>query len=463
MRRFSPRYRYLLASLVVAAIAAVPAAAQAQVVAPPPLVAGVSVDAQGVLHRQMFLDPGGRLMLVARMNAKAALNPKIAAGSKLRKISLNRLEAAINDALANGRVPTEEMQYLAGLTRVEYVFCYPDSKDVVIAGPAEGWVKDLSGRVCGIQTGRPLIELQDLIVALRAFPTGGKGVGVIGCSIDPTKEGLERLSQFLRLHGSHATPNETDALVDNLRTALGPQMVHVLGVPANTHFAQVLVEADYRMKLIGIGLERPPVNMKSYVDRANPAMVSRNALQRWYFVPDYKCVTVSADELAMELVGDGVKLVGADEVVNSDGSRQASGNSNGASKAWVEQFTKNYAKIAANAPVYAQLRNLIDLSVAAAFIQQHDYAGKIDWHMTALASEATLSVQTFTAPEQVESAVNAIWHGHTLMTPIGGGVHIEARQALTSSYLQRDDDSKVDHARQQIDVKNLSKGQWWWD
>ena len=38
-----------------------------------------------------------------------------------------------------------------------------------------------------------------------------------------------------------------------------------------THFAQVLVEADYRMKLIGIGLEQPPVRMVSYVDRANPA------------------------------------------------------------------------------------------------------------------------------------------------------------------------------------------------
>jgi hypothetical protein len=217
------------------------------------------------------------------------------------------------------------------------------------------------------------------------------------------------------------------------------------------------------MKLIGIGLERPPVNMKSYVDRANPAMVSRNALQRWYFVPDYKCVTVSADEMAMELVGDGVKLVGADELVNADGSRQQSGNVDGASKGFVEQFTKNYPKIAANAPVYAQLRNLIDLSVAAAFIQQHDYPGKIDWHMTTLSNEATLPVQTFTAPEQVESAVNAIWHGSHLMTPIGGGVHIEPRQAISSSYIQRDDDSKVEHAREKVDLKNLAKGQWWWD
>ncbi len=89
-------------------------------------------------------------------------------------------------------------------------------------------------------------------------------------------------------------------------------------MPADTHFAQVLVEADYRMKLIGIGLEHPPLRqMMSWVDRVNPGTVSRNALQRWFFVPNYECVKETADDLAMELVGDGVKLVNADEVVRA--------------------------------------------------------------------------------------------------------------------------------------------------
>ena len=59
-----------------------------------------------------------------------------------------------------------------------------------------------------------------------------------------------------------------------------------------------MVEADYRMKLIGIGLEKPPVKLVSYVDRAKPSDVSRNAMQRWFFVPDYKCVRESDDKLA---------------------------------------------------------------------------------------------------------------------------------------------------------------------
>ena len=106
----------------------------------------------------------------------------------------------------------------------------------------------------------------------------------------------------------------------------------------------------------------------SFVERANPAQVSKNALFRWYFVPDYQCVRVSDDNLAMELVGDGVKLVGEDELVGANGGRQAAvSRGNRASQAFVLSFTKKYAELAERSPVYAELRNVIDLSVVAAY------------------------------------------------------------------------------------------------
>ncbi len=173
----------------------------------------------------------------------------------------------------------------------------------------------------GVETGRPVLELQDLIVALRAFPPGAdNNKPFIYCSIDPTEEGLSRMHQFLHeLVGRGGTPNfnpnEAQFVANGLRDRLGMQVITVGGVSPKTHFAQVMVEADYRMKLIGIGLEQPPVRLTSYVERANPAQVARNALQRWYFVPEYQCVRVSDDALAMKLEGEGVKLVGENEVV----------------------------------------------------------------------------------------------------------------------------------------------------
>ena len=130
------------------------------------------------------------------------------------------------------------MLRLAGLTRVKYVFYYPDTKDVVLAGPAEGWAEDELGRVVGIKSGRPILELQDLAVALRAFPAGAKKSPVILCSIDPTKEGLQKMQDFLRSVGSHATPNDTEMIVDGLRTSLGMQNIRVGGISANNGFGR---------------------------------------------------------------------------------------------------------------------------------------------------------------------------------------------------------------------------------
>ena len=427
--------------------------------------AGVEVDASGVLKMKVVADPTGQLSKQRREEARAALqqkDPQVAKPSKLRKVSLNRLEEAIKASIAGGKRPTEEMMYLAGLTRVEYVFCYPETKDIVIAGPAEPWGPDLTNRIVGMQTGRPVLELQDLIVALRAFPPGGQATPLIGCSIDPTQEGLKQLNEYMRRNPPRS-PADTDRFAAGIRQALGMQTVTVTGIPSDTHFAQVLVEADYRMKLISIDLERPPVNIKSYVDRANPNMISHNALSRFYFVPDYQCVRVSPDDLSMQLVGEGVKLVGQDELVGQGGERQQTGKANLAAKAFTEEFTKKYPQLSAAVPIYAQLRNLIDLSVVAAFIQQRDLFAKTEWRMESFGNETAMPVKTVNAPKQVDAAVNVVWRGTHVTTPIGGGVHINPHEAFSTSNLLKDDEGKVSAARETLDLKSLPKDRWWWD
>lgn len=426
---------------------------------------GVMVDADGVLRRQMVADPTGQLTRTRIEQSVSRLEGDLTKTSELRKISLTRLERVLAEKLAAGSDADDTMRNLAGLTRIEYVFTYPESGDIVIAGPAEPWAEDLAGRKRGVETGRPVIELQDLVTALRAFgPTSAKNNSpLLYCSIDPTPEGLSRMQQFLMQFGRQATPNDTQFIVDQLREKMGLQIITVGGIPATTHFAQVMVEADYRMKLIGINLERPPVRLKSYVDRANPAAVARNAMERWYFVPDYQCVKVADDSLSMQIVGQGVKLVGENEVVSQHGGRATSGAVNRASQTFTQAFTKMYPELAEKAPVYAQLRNCVDMAIAAAFMQQNDLYSQVGWAMETFGSEQAFPVETYNAPQQVATAVNAIWKGRTLMTPIGGGVEMRPTEALKSGNLLHDDEGTLATQREQVDLSTLADDQWWWD
>jgi hypothetical protein len=423
--------------------------------------AGVIVYPNGVLKFRVYEDPNGQLAFRRKAEALARLPGNLAQQAPIRKISLNKLEAAIAARAANGQQPTDEMKYLAGLTRAQYVFFYPDTKDIVIAGPAEGFIPDASGRVVGMNSGRAILELQDLVVALRAFPASGKATQIIGCSIDATPEGLKNLQKYFASFNGRLPPGGEVRIAEDAKQALGLQNVTIRGLSPKTHFAQVLVEADYRMKLIGIGLEQPPVRIPSFASIATGQ--AANAMQRWFFVPNYECVKVTEDELALELVGEGVELVGEDEVVQADGSRVAGRGQNPASKQFCQQFTKNYPQLAQRSPVYAQLRNLIDLSVLAAFIQKQDYYKKCEWKMEHFGDEQKFAVETCETPKQVETACNVYKKGNKTSWPIGGGVVVEAQKALEPQYRIADEGGKLQALRSKVTTSKLAENQWWWD
>jgi hypothetical protein len=153
-------------------------------------VGGVSISAEGLIGAT---DQAGERELRAEM-AKA-LHPvpgDLKPFSKLRKVSLRGLEAAIASHRANETTNLPQtIQMLAGLQQVQYVFVYPELNDIVLAGPAEGWQVNPKGEVVGLTTGKPVMRLDDLMVGLRYAREGA-----VQCSIDPTEKGLAALRQY---------------------------------------------------------------------------------------------------------------------------------------------------------------------------------------------------------------------------------------------------------------------------
>lgn len=428
-----------------------------------PGVAGIHVDASGVLKR-MSQDPTGRLTdkvkaaKEARNRFAKELGKAADETSALRVVSLNRLEEAVRECLDQNKPITPEMQLLAGLTRVECVFYLKESNDIAIAGPAEMAFIDPEGQVRGMQSGLPLLRLEDLVVALRAFPPAGQPTPVISCSIDPTQEGNAAAQRFL--NSLPRTNPNIRVLEEGLRKAMGMQVVTIRGISPKTRFANVLVTADYRMKLIGMGKERAAAKIKSFVELSHG---DSSGLVRWFFTPDYDTATISDDKMAVELSSaQGVRLLGEDELVGADGTRSVVGKATGASKRFVDGFTEKYPELARAEPIYAELRNMMDLAIAAAFIQQQDFHGQAGWRMETLGDESQYAVEKYAAPKEIETAVHVVSSGRKIAAPFGG-VTLQPSLALDSTHLRRDEQGTVHAKYRRAAGVETEKTKWWWD
>src|SRR5581483_1381229 len=82
--------------------------------------AGVIISTDGLLRIKTVKDPLGDLNRTRIAEAKARIGGSLSKGSPLRKISLQRLEAAIAECMAANKPLPDEMKALAGLTRLQY-------------------------------------------------------------------------------------------------------------------------------------------------------------------------------------------------------------------------------------------------------------------------------------------------------------------------------------------------------
>jgi hypothetical protein len=165
----------------------------------------------------------------------------------------------------------------------------------------------------------------------------------------------------------------------------------------------------------------------------------------------------------MHLAGRGVKLSGSLESVQSDGKRKDAGKAGDpASVGFTREFTEKFDLIADVTPVFHEMRNLFDMSVAAAFIQDRNLYEKAGWDLGIFSDENKFAVSSGTEVTQVESAINAVWRGSQLVTPIGGGVHIAARKLINPSTVVVDK-SMEEKAESMGAPADLRENQWWWD
>ena len=340
------------------------------------------------------------------------------------------------------------------------MFVYPDKQDIVLAGPGEGWRVDDKGAVVGIESGRPVLLFDDLLVAMRTAREAQRSA--ISCSIDPSAEGLTRLRHHMKqlqrnYRNSNTLGNPREAF-SRIEQVLGPQKITVTVVPPTSHFARVMIAADFRMKRLAMNFEPAPIaGLPSFLHMMLTKNTKvKNMLPRWWMEPQYETASRDPSGLAWQLGGTSVKAMTEADFLSSTGEKKHSGKASPLAQKWADNMTDKYSELAAADPIFAELQNCMSLAVVGALIAKEDLARKAGVDMTTLMDPTETPIDQFNAPRQVDSKVSAIKKGPNWLISTSGGVDINSWAAI----------DKVQESKKLAPLRKASapaNDNWWWN
>jgi hypothetical protein len=256
----------------------------------------------------------------------------------------------------------DELLKLSGLSKLQgYVVDVP-SDDVILFG-------DLAD-------GSPALYTEDLVVALRN--TWMQYTHIVGntryysnpgCSIDPDSIVMLRLQEISeRINSAESFKNVEDEIENWNRTCSRPQAVAVLGIPFNSHFGKVMVDADYYMKRLvdgSVNLQIPGfVSLTDYVlgklkeDVRNNrrSAFSISSVNRFEFYPGENLYLEDSGIVVIDKCP--VQLLTEEEYLSHSGKLQGTGLADPSADLFARNFSAEYENIAKKKPIYQELEGL---------------------------------------------------------------------------------------------------------
>ena len=415
-------------------------------------VGGIRIDAAGLVQLAIATPASSRSLQMELIRSAKNLPVDLNRSSPLRKVSLRELDREAGRLLKDGQPISREMRSLAGLTRIDSVFFADEGRDVIIAGPAEGFAQQRDGRFVGVDSGRPVLCLDDLLVALRSI----NDRVAIGCSFDPDPGRLVKTQQILR---QNTTANSlADAERGFLETGevLGNWTVRVLGVPEDSRMAVAMVEADFVLKRLTTGAGKSGVRgFRSHLAMMKPG---EDSLRRWWFSPLYDSIERNEASTIFHLAGPRLQVSAREELVDAAGNRSDAPVTQVSLEDYAQQFTEKIPALAEKHQAIAHLQNLVDLLVTTALIRNGQSKGSVTWTIEVMADAERLPAESYSVPRETPSIVTVRSAGsRTVIGLIAGGVLITPERLL--SQIRQTDSAGLPPGLEPEE----SAGRWWWD
>ena len=352
---------------------------------------------------------------------------------RFRAVSLKQVQKASRKGLMKVEA-SDSINYLCGLKTVEGFFIDRKNNDLLIIGKVDDTM--------------PPLQLDDFVVALRcawkAYVVDNMFTPP-GCSIDPTPEMLKRITEIEARIFEENSPSKWEKHRQAYEsTCAMPQSVRVLGIPFNTHFASVMVNADFDMKRLVDGsdaIDIPGVvdlyALSSYDTRQ--AMLagtdieeSNSSLSRFWFMPgQIKFVEqknlMMLDACEIQLLTEEQQLTKTNKIIDS-------GRKDPYAQKVASNFTTYYSYIAQKRPIYRQLKELMRAYIVleALYMKHGELRSVIDlnyflsqYRVPEYAVSSTLPGRSRFAIENYERQTYRETEMASLILPLCGGVAFE--------------------------------------
>lgn len=210
--------------------------------------------------------------------------------SKGRAISLKILQKKAEECMVKGNCRNSILQ-LDGIKKIMGYVIDEKHRDIILIG--------------GIDDTSPPLYLEDFVIALRntwlkyaELKGNTYYYSNPGCSIDPNPSVLNNLQQAGNQIFSSSSPEKVQKTLNQWNNVCNrPQQVRVLGIPYDTRFGKVMVEADYYMKRLVDGSVTLDIDgfmsltdmtlniVRDDIANGRPVSIPLSILNRFWFYP----------------------------------------------------------------------------------------------------------------------------------------------------------------------------------
>ena len=119
-------------------------------------------------------------------------------------------------------------------------------------------------------------------------------------------------------------------------------------------------------------------------------------------------------------------------------------------------MTENYSALSKALPVFAELRNCMDLAVIGALLVKEGLPEKAGCDLSLLLDEKRIAVAEYYVPKTIDSRASLVRRGQDWILSLSGGVQVDSWSVL----------NRVETRAELADTRQAATPKperWWWD